>query len=1738
MNHIYRLVWNRTLCALKVAPETAGSQGSGGTGTATIAPTASRRRTGWSVGLPALSALSAGLLPAIAMAATPIAGTLPTGPVWISGSGTVNSIGTTTTVNQYSSSGTINWSSFDVATYSTVNFTTGSNAVTLNNISGTTASQIYGSVSAAGQTILANANGLVFGGTTSTGGLLATSLGVSAPATTGGSYSLDAAATRGTVAFAGGATFNGNSAALVGAGVSNNGLLMANGGRISLVAADHATMTFDDSGLMNVAISGALSTTQGSTAVVNTGTLLATGGTIVMAAAAQPGLYGTLVNNSGVINANGGNVRLSGTGGAVVNNGSIDVSQGGQSQAGQVQITSDAAVSLGGNIDASGTTTGGSIAISGGSVQLGGTLTAGTGQISLQSLGDVLQTWGSLTAGTLTGSAIGSMKLDQSSNSIAALGPISTGSDFALTTTRSLGQSGPLSIGGDTTINAGTNAITLTNASNAFGGAVNLTGGATQITSGAGLNLGTVNTGTLTATSTGALVFGTTAVNGSLSATSNRGFIMQNGALTIAGNSTFNAGTGAIALTNMGNWFGGTVNLTGGATTISSASALTFGNVNTDTLLATSLGPMNLGTGTVRGNLSASTIDKAITQSGALSVAGSTTISAGTGAITLTDAGNSFQGPIAISGGSVQIGGTLAAGTGQISLQSSGDVRQTGGSLTAGTLTGSAIGNMTLNQSSNSIAALGPISTGGDFALTTTRSLGQSGALSVGGDTTINAGTNAISLTNASNSFAGAVNLTGGTTIISSASALTFGNVNTDTLLATSLGPMNLGTGTVRGNLSASTIDKAITQSGALSVAGSTTISAGTGAITLTDAGNSFQGPIAATGSSVALRAAGDLRVSALNNSTNGAVSLTAGGALTLPVSAINTGTSNLQLAANGGTLLANAALSGSNVTISARDGIALYGPVTASGQLALSTSAGQWIFALGDVRAATTQLSSGTLRIGNATTTGSIGGNVVNNGTLMFNRTDSIGYADVITGTGNLVQQGTGTLTLTGVNTYTGATQVAGGTLALSGAGSIANSSGVQVDAAGILDISGITAAQASFGSLSGAGQIKLGTRTLATGGDNSSGTLSGAISGTGGLLKTGSGTLTLGGDNSFSGGTSLKQGRIDLGSNGALGTGTLSMDDGTTLGIATDGLRIANAIRLTGSNDPVIDTGAFNATLAGAISGSGFLTKNGSGALTLAGANDYTGATNVAAGTLRAGAANTFSAASVHTVASGATLDLAGFSQRVAGLNNGGVVSLMGTTPGATLTVTGPYTGNNGSLRMGTALGDSTGVSDRLILSGPAAIASGQTTLQITNLNGLGALTAGNGIEVISAVNGASTTAQTSKNAFVLAGGHVDAGAYQYRLYAADAKGSGENWYLRSNGETGETGEPTETTPTTEPADPPVTTYRAEAALYAALPSQLRQSNLAMIGNLHQRVGDDDPRSATSGTLSGTPSGTPAGRDRRAWARVLTTDVDVSQDGTVSPKSKGRLTGFQAGTDLLATQDWRAGLYVGQLDGNVSVNGFVGGIANAGAGRNDLHNQYLGFYGTYAGNSGFYADAVLQLGRHRYTVTPASSSGVETKGDSLLASLELGRAFPLGGSAWSIEPQLQVVHQRIHLDNAQIPGAMVQNDVNSSWLARVGARVKGEMEAGSAALRPYGRVNLYMASNGSDVARFTNPAATTDIVAATGGTSIEVAAGLTAALNRRFSLYGEVGRIWAAGGNAKVRNSILGSAGLQVKW
>jgi outer membrane autotransporter protein len=676
------------------------------------------------------------------------------------------------------------------------------------------------------------------------------------------------------------------------------------------------------------------------------------------------------------------------------------------------------------------------------------------------------------------------------------------------------------------------------------------------------------------------------------------------------------------------------------------------------------------------------------------------------------------------------------------------------------------------------------------------------------------------------------------------------------------------------------------------------------------------------------------------------------------------------------------------------------------------------------------TNIAAGTLQLGNGGTTGSIFGNVTDNGTFAIDHKDAVSFTGAISGSGGFQQLGAGTTTLTGTNTYTGGTTVQAGTLTPGNANAFVQNTAYTVNG-GTLNLGGFDLAASSF-------------------------------SGTGGTV--------------------------------ALNAQTLTVDQ------------------------------AGDTAYAGAITGTGSLVKTGAGALTLSGSGSYTGATDVTGGTLRAGAVNTFSKASAFNVASGATLDLAGNSQTIASMTNAGTVSLMGNAPGATLTVTGPWVGNGGLLRLGTALGDSASVSDKLVLSGATAIASGTTSVQVTNLGGLGALTTGNGIQLISAINGATTTAQTTKDAFALAGGHVDAGAYQYRLFAGDASGTGEDWFLRSTVVV-----PPLLPPTAAPGtsgtvgDSVVPAYRAEVPMYGALGAQLHVSDLEMLGSMHQRMGDDTGAAATG--------------QRQAWGRVVSVDRDIRQSGTASPESQGRRTGLQAGTDLWANTSWRAGVYVGQLDGDMNVFGFSSGIPGLAVGSNDLRSQYFGAYATWRNQGGFYVDTVLQSGRHRYTVQPGSSLSSEGKGSSLAASVELGQAFALA-PGWQIEPELQLMHQHLSLDDNNIIGALIQQQGNDGWSARAGVRVKGEIATRAGTLQPYGSLNVYKTHGGADVTRFIGPGGFADIASGTGGTSTELAAGATWQLSTRTSVYGEVGKLWDQGGDERISSGLNASIGMKVLW
>jgi len=961
---------------------------------------------------------------------------------------------------------------------------------------------------------------------------------------------------------------------------------------------------------------------------------------------------------------------------------------------------------------------------------------------------------------------------------------------------------------------------------------------------------------------------------------------------------------------------------------------------------------------------------------------------------------------------------------------------------------------------------------------------------------------------NASNGYTGGTALNGGTLVLGNDKAL--GN-----------GLLTAANGTTLDSNTAVTVRNNVALNGALTIAGSNamdlngTVSGAGGLIkngaanltlsgvnsyaggTLLNAGGLIVGNGAALGSGTlavggaatldntqALALANNIALNAgltvqgsqdltLNGNISGAGSLTKNGASTLTLNGANSYTGGTYV--NSGTLV-----------LGTGGSLAATGIVSVASGATFDLSAGQGAQVFG------TLAGAGNIKMGT-------------NSLLAGGSADGT-FGGSVSGTGTLVKQGSGTQTLTGANSYTGGTLVADGTLRAGSTTALVQGTGYQVLTGAVLDLNG-NALLAS--SLSGGGTVALGggrlTADIAAG---SASTYMGIVVGSGDLVKTGAGALALTGGSAFTGGVQLKQGSIALGHAQGLGTGTLAMDDGTVISLIANGMTIANNLAMTGTNDPVIDTGANTATWAGAITGGGFLTKQGTGVLTLASAgNTYTGATDVAQGTLKAGAANTFSSASAHTVASGAVLDLAGYSQTVASLNNSGAVNLSGSTPGAVLKVTGPYVGNNGKLGVSTVLGADGSATDKLLLSGPSAIASGSTTVQIANAGGLGAQTGSQGIQVISTENGASL----QPGSFTLAGGHVDAGAYEYRL-TQTAQGAA----LHSTN-----------TQNPDPGVTPTPAYREEVPLLSSLPAQLRQADMAMLGDMRKRMGDD----VAQGAIDQDPN-------HRAWARVLRTAPTITQQGTVNPESSGHLTGFQAGVDVYADRNLKAGLYVGQLDGDMGVRGFSSGMERKYAGYNNLRGRYVGLYGTWQHDSGLYADAVIQGADYRSSLRTADTgAGATTKGHGWLASLEVGKPFDLG-SSWQLEPQAQIIYRKLNLDDTTLSLAKVKNDADDDWTLRLGARVKGSYSIGGTVLQPFARVNLYKASNTTDVASFSAPAGTTDIRAKGGYTSTEFAVGAMLQLTKSTSLYGDVGKLWANSGDGRVKTGAQGSIGLKVLW
>ena len=305
----------------------------------------------------------------------------------------------------------------------------------------------------------------------------------------------------------------------------------------------------------------------------------------------------------------------------------------------------------------------------------------------------------------------------------------------------------------------------------------------------------------------------------------------------------------------------------------------------------------------------------------------------------------------------------------------------------------------------------------------------------------------------------------------------------------------------------------------------------------------------------------------------------------------------------------------------------------------------------------------------------------LIDSGTIStVGSTTTLTYGGIMTGSGGLTKVGTGTLTLSGTNTYSGPTTINEGTL------SIADDSGLgtapTVLAPGQLVINnGTLETTETFVLSSNRGIDLIDSGTISTVGSTTTLTYGGIMTGSGGLTKVGTGTLTLSGTNTYSGPTTINEGTLSIADDSGLGTaptvlapGQLVINNGTLETTETFVLSSNRGIDLIDSGTISTVGSTTTLTYGGIISGSGGLTKVGTGTLTLSGTNTYSGPTTINEGTLLSGKKDVIGDYSAVSIDSGAIWNLDGYYETVGSIAGSGNIML----------------GNNGYLIFGTDSND----------------------------------------------------------------------------------------------------------------------------------------------------------------------------------------------------------------------------------------------------------------------------------------------------------------------------------------------------------------------------------------------------------------------------------------------------------------
>lgn len=545
----------------------------------------------------------------------------------------------------------------------------------------------------------------------------------------------------------------------------------------------------------------------------------------------------------------------------------------------------------------------------------------------------------------------------------------------------------------------------------------------------------------------------------------------------------------------------------------------------------------------------------------------------------------------------IQNGSSLSSGVSNIGYWDAGS-----------SVTGSAIVTVTGLGSSWSASSL-VLGTGSTNGLT---GRAAPGTLNVANGATVSVGG---TITFGQSGGSGTLNVTGGGT-------LTTGNATIQNLGADTVNTANIsGAGSkwsvagsvlvgYKGSGTTATTTLTVANGGALAATGNITLggttlsTAGAGTVTVTGSGSqlSTSGALniglwskgstltvsdgaAATADTVMMTAAPTL--AAFSKAT---LNLSSGG--TLATRSLTAGAGTAQVNFDGATLRATASntafvsgFTGTELNIAA-GGLTLdtgnftdtvASPFSGVGALT-KAGAGTLVMTGDSSYAGGTTISAGTLQLGDGGTSGSITGDVVNDGTLVFDRSDVSTLDGAISGSGSVNQIGTGTMVLTGNNTYAGGTTISAGTLQL-------GNGGTSGSIAGNVTNNGVLTFDRSDAS-----------------------TYGGQISGTGAVNQIGTGTTILTGDNTYSGGTTVSAGTLAIGDaahpQATSGSGNISIASGAALGGYG---QIAGSVQNSGTFAAANALPVFATGPTGTLQIGGSVTSNGT--LQLAAANGTPG-------------------------------------------------------------------------------------------------------------------------------------------------------------------------------------------------------------------------------------------------------------------------------------------------------------------------------------------------------------------------------------------------------------------------------------------------------------------------------------------------------------------------------------------------